>query len=226
MKPASLLRFFFSLLYGPCAWAYDTVAWIVSLGRWQDWARTALLHVQGRTLELGCGPGHLLTEMQQRHWGAFGLDASRQMIALAARRLKRAGLPPRLVRARAQALPYPASAFDTVVATFPAEFIFEHETLQEIRRVLTWRGRAVIVAMVWFTGRQFVHRALGWLFRQTGESQELERFWPRVAARLETEGFAGRFELVEMDAGRVLVILAEKKQAAGQEAGTTSTIKR
>lgn len=206
----ALLRFFFALLYGPFAWAYDAVAWLVSLGRWRDWVRTALPYVRGRTLELGCGPGHLLAEMQQRTGDAFGLDASRQMTALAARRLRRYGLPIRLARARAQALPYPALTFDTVVATFPSEYILEQETLSEIHRVLTSHGKLIIVAMVWFTGPQPVHRLLRWLFQTTGESQELGRLWPKVAARLEAQGLAGRYELVEMGANRVLLIFAEK----------------
>ncbi len=205
-----LLRFFFTLLYGPFAWAYDAVAWLVSLGRWQDWTRTALPHVRGRTLEVGCGPGHLLVEMYQRAEDVFGLDESRPMVALAARRLKQHGLPARLARARAQALPYPALTFDTVVATFPSEYILEQATLREIHRVLTARGKLVVVAMVWFTGAQPAHRLLRWLFQTTGESQRLERFWPEVAARLEMQGFTGRCEFVEMDVSRIVLIFAEK----------------
>lgn len=207
----SLLRVFFSLLYGPFAWAYDAVAWLVSLGRWQEWTRTALPHAHGRTLEVGCGPGHLLTTMQQRARNAFGLDESRQMVALAVRRLKKHGLPTRLTRARAQALPYPALTFDTVIATFPSEYILDQETLKEIHRVLTPGGKLVVVAMVWFTGARLAHRLLRWLFRATGESQEMERFWPQVAARLETQGFTGRYEIVEMGANHVLLMFAEKR---------------
>jgi len=206
-----LLRLFFSLLYHSLAWAYDAVAWVVSLGRWQDWGKTALPYLYGRTLEVGCGPGHLQAEMAARGWSAVGLDESRQMIAQAARRLRRCGWPLRLARARAQALPYPALTFDTVVATFPSEYILETETLQEIERVLKPEGKLVVVAMVWFTGRRCVHRWLRWLFRVTGESQEIDRLWPFLAARLEAHGFAGHYEFVEMDICRVVVILAEKR---------------
>lgn len=210
MRLTSLLRCFFCLLYGPFAWAYDAVAWLVSLGRWRDWTRLALPHVRGRTLEVGCGPGHLLAEMQHGARHAFGLDESRQMVALAARRLKQRGLPLRLTRARAQALPYPALTLDTVIATFPSEYILEQETLREIYRVLVPGGRLVVVAMVWFTGTRLAPRLLRWLFQTTGESREIERFWPQVAARLESQGFTGRYELVEVGANRVLLLFAEK----------------
>lgn len=208
---ARLLRYFFFLLYHPFAWVYDWVAWAVSLGRWQGWVKTALPYVNGRILELGFGPGHLQATMHRPSWPVFGLDESRQMVAIAARRLRRQGLLPRLVRGRAQALPYPTASFDTVVATFPSEYILEEETLREIGRVLTPSGRLVVVAMAWFTGRKLVYRLFRGLFRLTGESQEIEVFWPRVAARLEATGLRGWYEMVEGDASRVLLVLAEKK---------------
>ncbi len=208
---ARLLRYFFFLLYHPFAWVYDWVAWLVSLGRWQNWVKTALPYVNGRILELGFGPGHLQVTIHRRGWPVFGLDESRQMVAMAARRLRRRGLLPRLVRGRAQALPYPTASFNTVVATFPSEYILEEETLREIGRVLTPSGRLVVVAMAWFTGRQLVYRLFRGLFRLTGESQEIEVFWPRVAARLEAMGLRGWYAMVEGNASRVLLVLAEKK---------------
>ncbi|NIV35557.1 MAG: class I SAM-dependent methyltransferase, partial [Anaerolineae bacterium] len=36
------LRLFFRLLYNQCAWVYDLVAWVVSLGQWNAWGRTAI----------------------------------------------------------------------------------------------------------------------------------------------------------------------------------------
>lgn len=208
----ALLRLAFDLLYHPLAWAYDGIAWLVSLGRWQDWAKTALPHAHGRILELGVGPGHLQVTMGQRGWFVLGLDESRQMVRMAGRRMRRAGLPLRLARARAQALPYPAASFDTVIATFPSEYILEETTLREVWRVLTPGGRLVVVAMVWFTGTQLVYRLLRGLFQSTGESQKLEVFWPRLARQWESLGFRGWYEIVEMDVSRVLVVLAEKQE--------------
>ncbi|MGD1994820.1 MAG: hypothetical protein PVI59_16625, partial [Anaerolineae bacterium] len=59
----AFVRVFFRLLYNQCAWTYDLVAWVVSLGQWNAWGRTAMPHLSGgRVLELAHGAGHLLVE--------------------------------------------------------------------------------------------------------------------------------------------------------------------
>ena len=101
----TLIRTFFRLLYGPFAWTYDLVAWAVSFGKWIDWVRSALPFVQGEpVLELAHGPGHLQLALARQDRTPVGIDLSRQMGRLARRRLRRAAVPARLVRARAQAL--------------------------------------------------------------------------------------------------------------------------
>ncbi|NTU83631.1 MAG: methyltransferase domain-containing protein [Chloroflexales bacterium] len=139
-----VVRRAFHHFYRELAWTYDTVAWAVSGGLWRAWALAALPELRGRTLELGFGTGHLQMALAARP-AVAGLDASPQMAALAARRLRRAGHAPRLARGLAQALPFSAAAFDTVVATFPAEYIFDPRSHAEIRRVLAPGGRLVIV---------------------------------------------------------------------------------
>jgi ubiquinone/menaquinone biosynthesis C-methylase UbiE len=69
------------------------------------------------------------------------------MIAIARRRLRRAGRPARLAQGRAQQIPFAAASFDTVLATFPAEYIADPRTHAEIRRVLAPGGRVVILPM-------------------------------------------------------------------------------
>jgi ubiquinone/menaquinone biosynthesis C-methylase UbiE len=141
-----LVRWGFKRLYHEFAWTYDGVAWLVSVGLWRRWTAAALPFLQGRVLELGFGPGHLqlaLAAHPQHH--AVGLDRSPQMAAQAARRLRRHGFTPQLIQGTALTLPFPAARFDTVLATFPAEYILAPETVAEIRRVLTPTGRLVIV---------------------------------------------------------------------------------
>jgi len=140
-----LLRPIYYLLYHQFAWAYDFVASLVSLGQWQDWVRTALPYLDGRVLEIGFGPGHLQVEMQGRGLRPFGIDESRFMARQASRRMKKAGADPRLARGLAQALPYPAGTFDAAAATFPAEYIFDPRTLDEVHRVLAPGGTFVIL---------------------------------------------------------------------------------
>jgi len=134
------------------AWTYDLVAWLVSFGQWTAWGCAAIPHLQGRcVLELAHGPGHLLVAMSRAGFAPVGLDLSPQMGRLARNRLHRGGIPtPPLVRARAQALPLRASSFDSVVSTFPTEFIFDPATLQEMARVMGQGGKAVVVVGVVF----------------------------------------------------------------------------
>jgi ubiquinone/menaquinone biosynthesis C-methylase UbiE len=54
------------------------------------------------------------------------------------------------VRACAQALPFHAGSFDSVVSTFPTEFIFDPATLKEMARVMGQGGTVVVVAGVMF----------------------------------------------------------------------------
>jgi ubiquinone/menaquinone biosynthesis C-methylase UbiE len=141
-----LVRWGFRRLYHEFAWTYDAVAWLVSAGLWRQWAATALPFLHGRVLELGFGPGHLQLALAARpQHAAVGLDRSPQMVAQAAGRLRRHGVTPHLVQGTALSLPFAAASFDTVLATFPAEYILAPETAAEIRRVLTPAGHIVIV---------------------------------------------------------------------------------
>lgn len=166
------LRLFFRLLYGPFAWTYDAVAWAVSRGKWRAWGATALSLIPGGpVLELAHGPGHLLLRMACQEFRPVGLDLSPQMGALARRRLARAGLPPRLVRARAQRLPFPDGAFRAIVATFPTEFILDPATAREAARVLAPGGMVVVVPVAIPGGRDPLAWALRLLYRITGQDR-------------------------------------------------------
>ncbi|MCS6889403.1 MAG: class I SAM-dependent methyltransferase [Chloroflexus sp.] len=133
-----LIRWLFQRLYHELAWSYDLIAWLVSGGYWQRWVVAAVPALRGRVLELGCGPGYLQRALAARP-GVVGLDASPAMLRRAARFTKR------LVRADARRLPFAGASFDTVCATFPAEYILDPATHAEIRRVLAPDGQLVIV---------------------------------------------------------------------------------
>ncbi len=141
------VRWGFERLYREFAWTYDTVAAAVSGGLWRRWALATLPFLKGRVLELGFGPGHLQLALAFGSHSACGLDASPQMIAIARRRLRRAGRPVRLAQGRAQQIPFAPAVFDTVLATFPAEYIADPRTHAEIRHVLAPGGRVVILPL-------------------------------------------------------------------------------
>lgn len=166
-----ILRLFFYLLYGPMAWSYDAVAWLVSLGRWNSWIFTVLPELTGpRILELGHGSGHLQVAMRKQDIFPFGIDLSPQMTRQAQARLRRAGAAPNLVRARGERLPFAYGVFDDVVATFPTEYIIQPQTLAEARRSLRTGGRLVILPVAWISGRGPFDRLAAWLFRATGQA--------------------------------------------------------
>lgn len=135
----------FERFYHEGAWSYDSVAWVISRGYWRSWA--GVIADELRTLpllELGCGTGFL----QQARWHSaaltVGLDESAPMLRLARRRLRRRA-PGGLVRGIGQRLPFAAGSWPVVVATFPAPYLFQLDTLVDVRRVLAPGGRLIIV---------------------------------------------------------------------------------
>lgn len=205
-----LLRLFFHLLYHQFAWMYDLVAALVSLGRWKGWVLSVLPSLNGRVLEIGFGPGHLQLALHQRGLAVFGLDESRQMARQARRRLRRKGFNGNLVRAVARQIPFPKNSFQTVVATFPAEYIFHADTLAQIHRVLVPGGRLVILPMAWITGNRLHERLAAWLFKVTGQAGPIGTLLPGMRKRLRVAGFELRHELVECPGSRILVIIASR----------------
>jgi len=213
-----LLRLFFFLLYQPLAWSYDLVANLVSLGRWKAWVMTTVPYIQGtRVLELGHGPGHLQQRMLDLGLTAIGLDKSRQMGHQARARLRKAGYTKtRLVRGVAQSLPFPPAAFDTVIATFPSEYIFDPLTLTEVHRTLRDGGRFVLLPLAWITGKGLLDRFLAWIFRFTGQvpRDPVEFLTSRMSTFFSAAGYQVEIQLVHLRKSNALIALATKSAVA------------
>ncbi len=210
---ARTLRFLFYLLYHPFAWSYDLVSATVSLGRWQDWVRTVIPFIEGtRVLELGHGPGHLQRILLSRGLFAVGLDESRQMGRLAKKRLSGGSMQFRLSRGLAQSLPFPAASFDTVVSTFPSNYIFEASTLLEVYRTLENGGRFIVLPVAWIIGKKLTERYAAWLFRATGQapSEPVEMISEKFKEPFIQSGFQTKVEQVEVKSSLVLIVVADK----------------
>ncbi len=206
-----LFRSVYYLFYHQFAWTYDFVAALVSLGRWQDWVSSALPYLDGRVLELGFGPGHLQVSLNENHLQAFGLDESPQMARLASRNIRRKRFIPCLSRGYAQNLPFATGAFDSVVATFPSDYIYDPRSLQEIWRVLAPGGILVILPMAWITGTLPLERLVAWLLRVVGEPPGRPGELPAALKdRFDQLRFNLRSELVPVRGSQVLVVLAKK----------------
>lgn len=206
-----VIRLGFRLLYNELAFTYDAVAWIVSLGEWRRWQRTALNHLSappGATvLELAHGTGDLQLDLRALGYRTVALDLSRSMGRLARRKLRRRGIPAHLVRGRTQALPFPGERFPAVISTFPAEFIFDPATLAEIHRVLIPGGRLIVVLNGLLTQGGAAREALELAYRVTGQRGP----WPAQAdERLAAAGFRSRLVIETLRRSTALVLVADK----------------
>ena len=124
-------------LYNELAWIYDPVSWLVSLGAWDTIRKESLDYLFGqRVLEIGFGTGELLLELNRRQYPVFGLDSSQAMHRVVTRKSRRLNVSIPRVHAYSQQIPFSDNTFDTVIATFPAGYIFNPQTWKEASRVL------------------------------------------------------------------------------------------
>lgn len=205
---ARFMRVFFALLYHPFAFMYNLVAAAVSFGCWNDWTQAVLPYINGaRVLELGFGPGRLQRILLSQGLFVVGLDESRQMAVLAKNHLFKIGYTQNnLSRGLAQQLPFPNESFNTIVATFPTEYIFDTRTLAEVRRCLLKDGRLVVLPVAWPKSP-----LLAWLYKITGEnSSALDPIIQRVKSIFANTGFEVRLEHLEEKSSRLLIIIATK----------------
>ena len=201
----AILRIFFKLLYHQFAFAYDMVAASVSFNRWKDWGKSVVPFIEGnRILEIGHGPGHLHRVLLDRGLFAVGIDESRQMITLTKRRAQGSA---RLTRGLAQHLPFPNEIFDTVISTFPADFITDPRTLAEVKRCLSNGGTFIVLPVAWPK-----NPFLDWLFKVTGESpsEAMELVKTRFRQPFVSAGFKTKVQMLDVKSSILLIIVATK----------------
>ena len=201
------MRVFYNLLYHSFAFTYDLVAATVSFGKWKDWVFSMTPFIEGtRILELGHGPGHLQRLLLRRNLFAAAIDESAQMGTLAKRRI---GSAQKLSRALAQNIPFAAESFDTLIATFPSEYIFDMQTLSEAHRVLRNSGRLIVLLGAWPKSP-----ILAWLFKVTGESppEAYESIKSKIQTVLAHGNFKTEVQIVEVKSDNLLVVVAQKEE--------------
>ena len=218
-----LLCFGFHLLYHQLAWTYDAVSWLVSFGAWRDWQRTALPYVQGpHVLEIAHGPGHMLLALHDAGYQAVGIDLSPQMGALSRGRLQKTGAQIPLLQGAAQNLPFRAQFFDSVLVTFPTEFLLAGQTLSAVHSVLKDNGRLVVVPEAQFIGRSLPEKFIEWLYRITGQRQndhvtqepasqapDSSR-WDPLKQQFLSAGFHLDIHTITLQRSQVTLLLAQK----------------
>ena len=126
---------------------------------------------RGRALDVGCGPGILLSKISEIQFDAYGIDRSASMIAEAREIAPLA----HLTVGRAEKLPFPDNYFDIVVLAGILEYLPEPEdALNEVYRVAK-PGSLIIVSML--NGRAFCYQ---W-------DKTVGRLWRAIRRRWRTE---------------------------------------
>lgn len=140
-------------------WAsfYDMLANIITLGQARRLRRMtveqALLKPGERVLDVGCGTGGVTIPAKLqvgKNGSAAGIDPSPDMIAIARRKARRAGLEIDFRVDVIESLPFPDGTFDAVTSSLMMHHLPEHvqvNGLAEIKRVLKPGGRLLIADM-------------------------------------------------------------------------------
>ena len=142
-----LRKWLFETLYKN-RYLYRFASTVPFAGQWRVWQRLVLSRIHGHdVLELGCGLGDLLVDMFNEGYNCRAVEHSPAMVAAARDNLKKhhLGDASTIIQGSAQSLPFGADSFDTVISTFPSEYIYDPDTLSEIARVLRSQGRVIIV---------------------------------------------------------------------------------
>lgn len=209
-----LVQFGFRLLYNELAFTYDLVSKVVSLGAWPCWQKSALIHLVPPgalpVLELAHGTGDLQIALMRAGYTTIGSDLSPYMGRIAGAKLRRNGFAGRLVRGRAQNLPFAGGSFAAVVSTFPTDFIVAPRTLHEVYRVLDADGQFIIVPSGMLTGTGFAARFIEWLYHITGQRND-EGPLDAVLNHIASFGFEVDIAREECPRSRALVVIARKK---------------
>ena len=136
-----------------------------------------------------------------------------QMIRLAKSRLEKADYKTiNLARGLAETLPFPDAKFDSVISTFPSEYISDSQTLSEIHRVLRDDGKFIILPAAWIVGRRIMDRAAAWLFEITGETPKNIFRWLQkdLSDRWNKRGLKLKNRQIEIRSSIVLILVVSK----------------
>ncbi len=210
-----LVEFGFRLLYNELAWSYDAVSWMVSMGNWRRWQRTAMDYIDhGRILEVAHGPGHMLVQLQQAGFDVVGIDFSWVMVKMTRKRLKKHGLQALVVRGKAGELPFDKNSFDVVMSTFPTIFIMDQATPVNFYRVLKPGGRLVLVLLARLTGHGIATRLIEWAYfvtgQRPGETDRIHDIRTRFSRLYEEAGFQVSFKQVIEKGSEVTLFIGDK----------------
>ena len=126
------------------ACSYDRLNRIMSLGLDRRWRRRAVRDLHGNVLDVACGTGDMVQELQKRGCLVTGVDLSEEMLTIAKSKAPTATY----MIADAEHLPFENDCFDAVTCAFGVRnFVHLEQGLGEMLRVLKPGGRMVILEL-------------------------------------------------------------------------------
>jgi ubiquinone/menaquinone biosynthesis C-methylase UbiE len=158
----------------------------------------------------------MLIALNRQGYKVFGVDRSKSMGRLARRKVHKSGAAAFLTRGEARALPYAEESFDSILSTFPTDFIVYEATIISINSILKPGGRLVIVPEARLKRGGPIRRFLEWLYAITGQRIEpadeswLAQVWLKAEKRLLSAGYVIDIRQVDLDHSEVTVIIATK----------------
>ncbi len=107
-------------------------------------------------------------------------------------------------------IPFKSETFNTIVSTFPAEYIFDRQTLSEAHRVLRNRGRFIVLLAAWPK-----NSLLAWLFKVTGQSpvDAHESIKSKIEESVAHTDFKLEVRIVEVKSSNLLIVIEEKQES-------------
>ena len=123
---------------------YDRLNRVMTLGLDRRWRRCAVRGLQGTVLDVACGTGDMVLELQKHGCTVTGVDLSEEMLSIAKRKVENG----KWKVADAEHLPFPDDSFDAVTCAFGVRnFVHLEQGLSEMLRVLKPGGRMVILEL-------------------------------------------------------------------------------
>ena len=123
---------------------YDRLNRLMTLGLDRRWRRRAVRDLHGNVLDIACGTGDMVQELQKRGCLVTGVDLSEEMLTIAKSKAPTATY----MIADAEHLPFENDCFDAVTCAFGVRnFVHLEQGLSEMLRVLKPGGRMVILEL-------------------------------------------------------------------------------
>ena len=167
-------------------------------------------------LEVGFGSGLTFLNLAESYKAIWGIDLESDCERVQ-KHFAGMGINCHLTHGSILKLPYEDNFFDSVLLISIMEHLKPAEqdvAFAEIRRVLKPSGRLVLIPLAWIWGKSLTDQLAKWLFRVTGQSEELtDSLASRIRSVFAEAGFRVEMVQTEIRHSTVLTVIAEINNA-------------